>query len=187
MGRVGASLQVPYPAEAVFRVATRVEALPLWLPEVVAAERLDPTFTVGSRIRLKMGPAAAGAELIGTVRQMRAPSILAIGGSAGPLTVDVRTRLDAVAADATRIVLEIEITASPLLGFIAREAERRINAELMGSLERLRALIEADIAGPAATVASGPVAEPGGIVTGAADPADRPGRADLPGGPAEPD
>ena len=143
MGRVGSSLQVNYPAEVVFRVATRVDQLPTWLPEVVAAELLDPTFTVGSRVRLKMGAAAAGAELIGTVRQLRAPSILAINGSAGPLTVDVRVRFDAVSPDATRIVLEIEVTASPLLGFLAREAERRINAELMKSLEQLRALVVA--------------------------------------------
>ena len=54
MGRVGSSLQVNYPAEVVFRVATRVEELPTWLPEVVAAELLDPTFTVGSRVRLKV-------------------------------------------------------------------------------------------------------------------------------------
>ena len=145
MGRVGASLQVPYPAEVVFDVATRVDLLPTWLPEVTNAELLDAELTVGSRIRLRMGAAAAGAELIGTVRQLRAPSILAINGSAGPLTIDVRTRLDPVGAEATRIVLEIEITASPLLGFIAREAERRINAELMGSLERLRALIAAEL------------------------------------------
>ena len=145
MGRVGASLQVPYPAEVVFDVATRVDLLPTWLPEVADAELLDPELTVGSRIRLRMGAVAAGAELIGTVRQLRAPSILAINGSAGPLTIDVRTRLDPVTPEATRIVLEIEITASPLLGFIAREAERRINAELMGSLERLKALIAAEL------------------------------------------
>lgn len=145
MGRVGASLQVPYPAEVVFDVATRVDLLPTWLPEVADAELLDTELTVGSRIRLRMGAAAAGAELIGTVRQLRAPSILAINGSAGPLTIDVRTRLDPVTPAATRIVLEIEITASPLLGFLAREAERRINAELMGSLERLRALIAAEL------------------------------------------
>lgn len=156
MGRVGSSLQVPFSPETVFRVATRVETLPTWLPEVVAAELLDPAFTVGSRIRLKMGPAAAGAELIGTVRQMRAPSILAINGSAGPLTIDVRSRFDAVNDTATRIVLEIEIHASPLLGFIAREAERRINAELMGSLERLRALIVADQEGPVELAAQAP-------------------------------
>jgi hypothetical protein len=46
----------------------------------------------------------------------------------------------------TRIVLEIEVGAPPLMGFIAREAERRINAELAPSLERLRALIEAETA-----------------------------------------
>lgn len=142
MGRVGASLQIPYPAETVFDVATRVDDLPRWLPEVAAAQLLDPTMTIGSRIRLRMGPAAGGTELVGTVKQFRAPTILAIGGSAGPLTIDVRTRLDPVTPDATRIVLEIEISAAPLLGFVAREAERRINAELMGSLERLRALIQ---------------------------------------------
>ena len=146
MGRVGASLQVPYPAEVVFDVATLVELLPSWLPEVSDAELLEPELTIGIRIRLRMVAAAGGAELIGTVRQLRRPSILAINGSAGPLTIDVRTRLDPVGSEATRIVLEIKVTASPLLGFLAREAERRINAELMGSLERLRALIGAEMA-----------------------------------------
>jgi hypothetical protein len=157
MGRVGASLQIPFAAETVFAVATRVEDLPRWLPEVVDANLIDPVLTVGSRIRLKMGAAAAGTELIGTVKQFRAPTILAIGGSAGPLTIDVRTRLDPVAPEATRIVLEVEISASPLLGFIAREAERRINAELMGSLERLRTLITAEH-GPTPVEAVAPVA-----------------------------
>jgi hypothetical protein len=168
MGRVGSSLQVNYPAEVVFRVATRVDQLPTWLPEVVAAELLDPTFTVGSRVRLKMGAAAAGAELIGTVRQLRAPSILAINGSAGPLTVDVRVRFDSVTPDATRIVLEIEVTASPLLGFLAREAERRINAELMKSLEQLRALVVLDQEGPAESQVP------------AADPIDAPAAGETP-------
>jgi hypothetical protein len=36
------------------------------------------------------------------------------------------------------------IGAPPLLGFIGREAERRINAELPASLERLRTLVEAE-------------------------------------------
>ena len=47
MGKVSASLQLPYPAETVYRVATRIEDLPRWLPEVVAAELLDPTLAVG--------------------------------------------------------------------------------------------------------------------------------------------
>jgi hypothetical protein len=144
MGRVGASLQLPYPADRVFRVATRIHDLPRWLPEVVAAELLDPELAVGSRVRLQLSAAAAGAEVVGTVRQLRAPSILAIGGSGGPLTVEVRTRLEAVGDGATRIALEIVLSTSPLLGFIAREAERRINAELPASLERFRALMEAE-------------------------------------------
>jgi hypothetical protein len=144
MGRVSASLQLPYPVERVFAVATRIGDLPTWLPEVTAAELLDPELRVGSRVRLRMGPAAGNAEIIGTVKQYRPPSILAIGGLAGPLTIDVRTRLEGVSASVTRIVLEIEVGAPPLMGFIAREAERRINAELAGALERLRALIEAE-------------------------------------------
>jgi uncharacterized protein YndB with AHSA1/START domain len=146
MGRVSASLQLAYPVETVFGVATRIADLPRWLPEVVASDLLDPELTVGSRVRLRMGAAAGNAEVIGTVKQYRPPNILAIGGSAGPLSIDVRTRLEGVSASVTRIVLEIEVHAPPLLGFVAREAERRINAELAGSLERLRGLIEADTA-----------------------------------------
>jgi hypothetical protein len=144
MGRVGASLQVPYPPERVFELATRIGDLPCWLPQVAEAELLDETLAVGSRVRLKLGPAGGGTEVVGTVKQLRAPSILVIGGSGGPLTVQVKTRLDAVGMDATRIVLEIDLSASPLLGFVAREAERRINAELPGSLQRFRALMDAE-------------------------------------------
>ena len=144
MGKVGASLQLPYPAETVYRVATRIEDLPRWLPEVVGAELLDTTLAVGSRVRLQMGPAAGGAVVTGTVKQLRPPSIVAIGGSAGPLSIDVRTRLDAAGPTSTRVVLEIEIHAPPLMGFIAREAERRINAELFGALGRFKALVEAE-------------------------------------------
>ncbi len=144
MGRVGASLELPHPPERVFDVATRIEDLPRWLPEVIEAELIDAPLAPGSRVRLKLSAAAAGVEVTGTVRQLRAPSILAIGGSGGPLTVEVRTRLQAVGEGSTRISLEIDLTASPLLGFVAREAERRINAELPASLQRFRVLLEAD-------------------------------------------
>jgi uncharacterized protein YndB with AHSA1/START domain len=145
MGRVGASLELPYPPEPVFRVATRVDDLPKWLPEVVAAALLDPPpLANGSRVRLKLSSAAAGAEVMGTVRQLRPPSIVVIGGSGGPLAVEVRARLAPVGDSSTRISLEIELSTSPLFGFIAREAERRINAGLPASLERFRALVEAE-------------------------------------------
>ncbi len=144
MGRVGASLELPHPPERVFDVATRIEDLPRWLPEVIEAELIDAPLAPGSRVRLKLSAAAAGVEVTGTVRQLRAPSILAIGGSGGPLTVEVRTRLQPVGEGSTRISLEIDLTASPLLGFVAREAERRINAELPASLQRFRVLLDAD-------------------------------------------
>jgi uncharacterized protein YndB with AHSA1/START domain len=144
MGRIGASLELPHPPDRVFRVATRIDDLPRWLPEITEATLLDEPLATGSRVRLKLSAAAAGAEIIGTVRQLRTPSVLAIGGSGGPLTVEVRTRLDPVGTGSTRISLEIDLSASPLLGFIAREAERRINAELPKSLERFRAILEAE-------------------------------------------
>jgi Polyketide cyclase / dehydrase and lipid transport len=150
MGRVTASLQLPFAAETVWRVATRIPDLPKWLPEVVAAESLDAEPSLGSRVRLKMGAAAAGTEIMTTVKSWRPPVLAAIGGSAGPLSIDVRTRLDPMGPDVTRIALEIEISAPPLLGFIGREAERRINAELHPSLQRLRELIEAEAAGTTA-------------------------------------
>jgi uncharacterized protein YndB with AHSA1/START domain len=141
MGKVGASLELPHPPDRVFRVATRVADMPRWLPEVVSAELLDPTLEVGSRVRLKLGPAVGGLEVTGAVRQLRAPSILVIGGAGGPVSVEVRARLDPTPREGTRIALEIRLSASPMLGFIAREAERRINAELAPSLERLRTLV----------------------------------------------
>lgn len=144
MGRVGASLELPYPPERVFRAATRVEDLPVWLPEVVAATLLDPPpLATGSRIRLQLSAAAAGAEVVGTIRQVHPPTLFVLGGTGGPLTVDVRARLDPVGAGHTRISLEIDLNTAPLFGFIAREAERRINAGLPAALERFRALVDA--------------------------------------------
>lgn len=144
MGRVSASLELPYPPDRVFEAATRVDDLPRWLPEVDEAELLDAPLATGSRVRLKLSAVAAGAEITGTVRQLRGPSILAIGGAGGPLTVEVRTRLQPVGEASTRISLEIDLSAPPLLGFVAREAERRINAELPASLERFRTLMAAE-------------------------------------------
>jgi uncharacterized protein YndB with AHSA1/START domain len=144
MGRVSASIELQHPPERVFRVATRIEDLPRWLPEVVEAELLDPALAQGSRVRLRMSPVVAGIEILGTVHQVRAPSVLAIGGTGGPLTIEVRTRLVPVGDSSTRIALEVDLSAAPLLGFVAREAERRINAELPASLERFRALLDAE-------------------------------------------
>ena len=142
MGRISASLELPYPPERVFAVATRISDLPRWLPEVAGAELLDPTLAVGSRVRLRLSPAVGGLEVTGAVKQLRAPAILVIAGSGGPLAVEVRTRLDLTPTGTTRISLEIDLATSPVLGFIAREAERRINAELHASLARFRALVD---------------------------------------------
>jgi uncharacterized membrane protein len=144
MGRVSAALELPYPADRVFRVATRIGDLPRWMPEVVSAELLDPALAPGSRIRLKLGPATGGAEITGTVQELRAPQLLSIAGSGGPLAVKVLVRLTAPDPAATRVTLEIELSTPPFLGFIAKEAERRIQAELPASLERFRALMEAE-------------------------------------------
>jgi hypothetical protein len=103
-----------------------------------------PPLAMGSRERLKLSAAAAGTEVVGTVRQLRPPAVLVIGGSGGPLAVEVRARMDPVGAAATRVALEIDLSTSPLFGFIAREAERRINAELPASLQRFKALVEAE-------------------------------------------
>jgi uncharacterized protein YndB with AHSA1/START domain len=144
MGRVTAAIDLPFAADRVWRVATRVEAMPRWLPEVVDAELLDPWLREGSRIRLRLGPGTANAEITGTVVVCREPETLEIAGSGGPLGVKVRTVLDAVGPASTRVALDVEISTPPFLRFIAREAERRIHAELPASLERFRALLEAE-------------------------------------------
>jgi uncharacterized protein YndB with AHSA1/START domain len=144
MGRVTTTVELPYPIADVFRVATRIADLPRWLPEVVAAELLDPRLEVGSRVRLKLGPATGGAEITGTVTELLAPTVLAIAGSGGPLRVTVGTQLAALGDATTRITLELDLGASPFLGFIVKEAERRIGAELPGAMERFRALLDAE-------------------------------------------
>jgi uncharacterized protein YndB with AHSA1/START domain len=144
MGRVTAAIDLPYPVEQVFRVATRIADLPRWMPEVVGAELLDPALVPGARIRLRLGPATGNAEITGTVKRLDPPSLLEIGGSGGPLTITVRTRLAATGPSATRATLELDIGAPPFLGFIAKEAERRIQAELPGALDRFRALLDGE-------------------------------------------
>ncbi|HYO42105.1 MAG TPA: SRPBCC family protein [Candidatus Limnocylindrales bacterium] len=144
MGRVTAAIDLPFPADRIWRVATRVEDMPRWLPEVVEAELLDPGLREGSRIRIRLGPGTGNAEITGTVAVCDEPERLEIAGSGGPLGVRVRTVLVRAGAGSTRVSLELEITTPPFLGFIAKEAERRIDAELPASLERFRALMEAE-------------------------------------------
>ena len=142
MGTITTAVELPYPIEDVFRVATRIPDLPRWLPEVVAAELLDAPLRAGSRVRLTLGPATGGAVITGTVTGLEAPSMLAIGGAGGPLQVKVRTRLEALGDTSTRITLELDLATPPFLGFIAKEAERRIQAELPASMQRFRALMD---------------------------------------------
>lgn len=144
MGTITTTVELPYPTETVFRVATRIGDLPRWLPEVVEAELVDPSLRVGSRVRLKLGPATGSAEITGTVKELEDPSTLVIGGSGGPLRVEVRVQLTALADTATRITLKLDLSAPPFLGFIVKEAERRIDAELPAAMERFRALMDAE-------------------------------------------
>jgi uncharacterized protein YndB with AHSA1/START domain len=143
MGRIGASVALPYPPERVWRVATRVSDLPKWLPEVVAAEQLDPTLAVGSRAKLRLSQAAAGAEIIGSVAELVPRSRLVMTGSGGPLGVEVRIALSPTAAG-TDATVEVDLKTPPFLGFIANEVERRLQAGLPDALQKLRALIEAE-------------------------------------------
>ena len=144
MGRISASVALPYPPELVFRVATRIEDLPRWMPEVVGAELLDPPLAVGSRARLRLSSAAAGAEVTATVSQLLPPTSLVMAGSGGPLGVAVRVTLREADAGGTEATVEVDLDTPPFLGFVAREVERRLQAGLPDALERLRALIEAE-------------------------------------------
>ena len=147
MGKVTAAIDLPYAIDDIFRVATRVEDMPRWLPEVVDAELLDAALVAGARIRLRLGPGTGNAEITGTVAELRPPTLIELAGSGGPLSVKVWTVLEARGPGATRVSLELELSTPPFLGFIAKEAERRINAELPASLERFRTLMEDDQAG----------------------------------------
>jgi len=142
--RVAASVELSHPVDRVFRVATRIPDLPRWLPEVVEAELLDPTLAPGSRIRLRMGEGAGGLVILGTAKAYRAPELLEITGKGGPVGFDVRVQLAAKSPDTTRISLEVTVSTPPFLGFIGREAERRIGEALPASLARFRALLDAE-------------------------------------------
>jgi len=144
MGRISASVALPYPPERVWRVATRIEDLPRWMPEVVAAELLDTPLAVGSRVKLRLSAAAANAEVAASVSQLAPPTRLVMTGSGGPLGVAVHVTLRETADAGTEATVEVNIDTPPFLGFIAREVERKLESGLPASLEKLRALIEAE-------------------------------------------
>jgi uncharacterized protein YndB with AHSA1/START domain len=144
MTRIAHTVELPFPVERVFRVATRVPDMPRWLPEVTGAELLDAELATGSRIRLHMGPGAANAVLTGSVKELHAPDRIVITGSGGPVGVTVRVLLTAVGEATTRASLEVDVATPPFLGFIAKEAERRITAELPASMERFGELVRAE-------------------------------------------
>ncbi len=144
MGRISASVALPYPPERVWKVATRVEDLPRWMPEVVGAERLDPELAVGSRARLTLSSAAAGAEVTAAITELDPPRRLVMNGAGGPLGVAVRVLLTASDGGGSEATVEVDLDTPPFLGFVAREVERRLEAGLPGALERLRGLIEAE-------------------------------------------
>jgi uncharacterized protein YndB with AHSA1/START domain len=147
MGKTSATIDLPFAIDDIFRVATRVEDLPRWLPEVVDAELVDGELVAGARIRLRLGPGTGNAEITGTVAELRPPTLLEITGSGGPLSIKLWTMLAPLGPGATRVSLQVELSTPPFLGFIAKEAERRISAELPASLERFRTLMEDDQAG----------------------------------------
>ena len=125
MGNVTAAIDLSYAIDDLFRVATRVQDMPRWLPEVVAAELLDPALVAGARIRLRLGPGTGNAEITGTIADLRPPALLEISGSGGPLSIKVWTVLEPRGPAATRVSLELELSTPPFLGFIAKEAGGR--------------------------------------------------------------
>jgi uncharacterized protein YndB with AHSA1/START domain len=145
MGRTTSTIAIARPIEVVFRVVSRVDDFPAWMPQVSEAALLDPKLETGSRIRLRLGPPGGGTAVTGTITALEPPHILAVGGSGGPLRIAVQAVLAAIDGE-TRIDLAIDVEASPLLGFIVREADQRISAELPAALDRLRALAEAETA-----------------------------------------
>jgi hypothetical protein len=65
-------------------------------------------------------------------------------GAGGPLGVTVRVSLRGTADAGTEATVEVDLATPPFLGFIAREVEKRLQDGLPASLEKLRALIEAE-------------------------------------------
>ena len=144
MGRVTSTIDLAYPVDLVYRVATRVPDMPRWMPEVAGAQLLDPTLAPGSRILLRLGPGTGNAEITGTVTRIEPPTLLELAGSGGPLTIKVRVALAEQGSTATRATVELEVGTPPLLGFIRKEVERRVQAELPAALQRLQALLAAE-------------------------------------------
>lgn len=145
MGHIGASVTLPYPPDLVFRVATRVEDLPRWMPEVVAAHLLDaPPLAIGSRARLRLSPAVGSAEVVASVTELAPPAKLVMTGSGGPLGITVAVSLRPDGPDSTDATVDVDLTTPPFLGFVAREVERRLEDGLPDALARLKALIEAE-------------------------------------------
>jgi uncharacterized protein YndB with AHSA1/START domain len=144
MGRVTSTIDLAYPVDLVYRVATRVPDMPRWMPEVAGAQLLDPTLAAGSRILLRLGPGTGNAEITGTVRRFQPPTLLELAGSGGPLTIKVRVVLAAQGPSGARATVELEVGTPPLLGFIGKEVERRLQAELPAALDRLEALLAAE-------------------------------------------
>jgi uncharacterized protein YndB with AHSA1/START domain len=144
MGRIAATASLPYPPERVWRAAIRIEDLPGWMPEVIAAELLDAPLAIGSRVRLRLSAAAAGAEVTASVSRLAPATELVMTGSGGPLGVTVGVSLRETADAGTEATVEVDLETPPFLGFIAREVEQRLQAGLPGALQKLRAMIETE-------------------------------------------
>ena len=146
MGRVTAAIDLPFPADSCSASPRASRTCRAGCPRSWRRSCSTRRSREGSRIRLRLGPGdGQRGDHRDRASSCREPE-------------RARDRRDRRAArrhgpdDARRrrgrrrrgSSLELEISTPPFLGFIAKEAERRINAELPASLERFRALLEAE-------------------------------------------
>jgi uncharacterized protein YndB with AHSA1/START domain len=138
-----AAIEIRAPAAAVFTVLCAPERLPEWNTAVESARRTEPDATVGLGSRAIMAGRMLGQVLESETEVVAfdPPRLFATRAIRGP-RLNSRFDLDAL-PQGTRVRLDVtgEVPGGRLGGILAEGFLRR---ELVASLDRLRALCEAE-------------------------------------------
>jgi carbon monoxide dehydrogenase subunit G len=140
------TVDVAVPPDDVFRVLTRPERYPAWIPGVVSCELLPgpPPGTAGSRFRIRvMGPIGhldADAETVSA----EPPRSLGIAAVASLFRLTAACDLEATSAGGTRLHVVAEIELSGMARFAEAMVRERIRNGLAAGRARLVAALEAE-------------------------------------------